>query len=170
KEIFRHAGFQAGGHADTISHADPSRSFVVETTEGIITKVSIAAQTRGRQEGVMDWQCNYWLFSESGFVALEGFGLSEKAAAGYAGGTQKLSIWQADGGLTQRRLPSWETPWWLHQAGERGFVATHLFYATPLTIGFGNNPFVVNAEGPKKDPTAEAAGGKLALPRFLRVR
>ena len=33
--------------------------------------------------------------------------------------------------------------------------ATHLFYATPLTIGFGNNPFAVNAEGPSKDPKAE---------------
>src|SRR5262249_34466457 len=169
KEVFRHAGFQAGGQTDTTSHADPSRPFVVETTEGIITKVSITTQTKGRQDGVVDWQCNYWLFPEGGFVALEGFGLSEKAAAGYAGGTQKLSIWQADGGLTQRHLPSWETPWWLHQAGERGFVATHLFYATPLTIGFGNNPFAVNAEGPNKDPKAEADEGKLALTWFHRI-
>jgi hypothetical protein len=33
EEIFRHAGFQAGGHAETSSHADPARPFVVETTE-----------------------------------------------------------------------------------------------------------------------------------------
>src|SRR5262245_3619801 len=56
KEIFRHAGFQAGGQTDTTSHADPSRPFVVETAEGIITKITISAQTRGRQDGVMDWQ------------------------------------------------------------------------------------------------------------------
>src|SRR5262249_22953938 len=75
----------------------------------------------------------------------------------------------AGGNFTQRRAPLWETPWWLHQAGERGFVATHLFYATPLTIGFGNNPFAVNAEGPNKDPKAEANGGKLALTCFHRI-
>jgi hypothetical protein len=167
KEIFRHAGFQAGGQTDTSSHADPSRPFVVETTEGIITKVTIAAQTRGRQDGVMDWQACYWLFPEGGFVALEGFSLTR--AAGYVGGSQKLSIWQADGNFTQRRAPLWDTPWWLHQAGERGFVATHLFDATPLTIGFGNNPFAVNAEGPKKDPTAEVEDGKLALSWFHRI-
>src|SRR5262249_4772381 len=57
----------------------------------------------------------------------------------------------------------WETPWWLHQAGDRGFVATHLFYATPLTVGYGNNPFAVNAEGADKDPKAEAAGNRLTL-------
>src|SRR5262245_33374151 len=167
KEVFRHAGFQAGGQTDTTSHADPSRPFVVETAEGIITKISIAAQTKGRQDGVMDWQCCYWLFPEGGFVALEGFSRGE--TAGYAGGPQKLSIWQTDGNLTPRRAPLWETPWWLHQAGERCFVATHLFYATPLTIGFGNNPFAVNAEGPGKDPKAEADEGKLALTWFHRV-
>jgi hypothetical protein len=167
KEILRHAGFQAGGQTDTTSHADPSRPFVVETAEGIITKVTIAAQTRGRQDGVTDWQCCYWLFPEGGFVALEGFSLGE--TANYLGGSQKLSIWQADGDFTQRRAPLWETPWWLHQAGERGFVATHLFYATPLTIGFGNNPFAVNAEGPNKDPKAEVEGGKLALTWFHRI-
>ena len=161
KELFRHAGFQAGGHAETTSHADPSRPFVVETTEGIITAISITAQTKGRQDGVMDWQCRYWLFPEGGFVALEGFSIGD--TAGYAGGPQKLSIWQADGGFTQRHAPVWETPWWLHQAGERGFVATHLFQATPLTIGFGNNPFAVNAEGPDKAPRIESDGPRLAL-------
>ena len=182
QEIFRHAGFQAGGQADATSHADPSRPFVVETVEGIITKITITAQTaltlpsppgrEGRvrgQDGTMDWQCTYWLSPEGGFVALEGFALSDRAASGYAGGVQKLSVWQADGGFTQRRAPLWETPWWLHQAGERGFVATHLFYATPLAIGFGNNPFAVNAEGPKKDPKAEVDGKKLALTWFHRI-
>src|SRR5262249_11313919 len=108
-----------------------------------------------------------WLFPEGGFVALEGFSISE--TADYAGGPQKLSIWQTEGNFTQRRAPLWETPWWLHQAGERGFVATHLFYATPLTIGFGNNPFAVNAEGPAKDPKAEADEKKLALTWFHRI-
>src|SRR5262245_43205114 len=167
KEVFRHAGFQAGGQADTTSHADPSRPFVVETAEGIITNVTITSQTRGRQDGVMDWQCNYWLFPEGGFAALEGFSLSE--SAGYLGGAQKLTIWQADGNFTQRRAPLWETPWWLHQAGERGFVATHLFEATPLTIGFGNNPFAVNAEGQDKDPRAGADGRGLALTWSHRI-
>jgi hypothetical protein len=167
KEMFRHAGFQAGGQADTTSHADPSRPFVVETAEGIVTKISIAAQTKGRQDGTMDWQCCYWLFPEGGFVALEGFSLG--ATAGYAGGPQKLSIWQTEGNFTQRRAPLWETPWWLHQAGERGFVATHLFHATPLTIGFGNNPFAVNAEGPDKDPRAESDGRRLALTWSHRI-
>jgi hypothetical protein len=161
KEVFRCAGFQAGDQAGTVSHADPSRPFVVEASEGIITKVSLTAQTKGRKGGAMDWQCSYWLFPEGGFVALEGFSLSD--AAGYVGGPQKLSIWQADGDFTQCRAPLWETPWWLHQAGERGFVATHLFYATPLTVGFGNNPFAVNAEGPAKGPKVEAAGNRLAL-------
>jgi hypothetical protein len=169
KEIFRHAGFQAGGQNDTTSHADPSRPFVVETAEGIITKVSIAAQTRGRKDGVMNWQCCYWLFPEGSFVALEGYSLTEQAASGYAGGAQRLSVWQTDGGFAQHEVPSWEKPWWVHQAGERGFVASHLFYATPLTIGFGNNPFAVNAEGPNKDPKAEAAEGKLALTWFHRI-
>jgi hypothetical protein len=167
KEIFRQAGFQAGGQTDPTSHADPSRPFVVETVEGIITKITITAQTRGRRDGVMDWQCCYWLFPEGSFAALEGFSLGEPT--GYVGGPQQLSIWQTDGTFTQRRAPLWETPWWLHQAGERGFVATHLFYATPLTIGFGNNPFAVNAEGPNKDPKAQVDQGKLALTWFHRI-
>jgi hypothetical protein len=161
KEMFRCAGFEAGDVADTTSHADPSRPFAVETTEGIITKVTVTAHTKGRRDGVMDWQCTYWLFPEGGFVALEGFSLSE--TADYLGGPQKLSIWQTEGDFTQRRGPLWETPWWLHQAGERGYVASHLFQATPLTIGFGNNPFAVNAEGPDKDPKAEAKGRTLTL-------
>jgi hypothetical protein len=166
-EVLRHAGFRAGGHAETTSHADPSRPFAVETTEGIITAISITAQTKGREGGDMDWQCRYWLFPEGGFVALEGFSVGD--TSGYAGGPQKLSIWQADGGFTPRHGPLWDTPWWLHQAGERGFVATHLFQATPLTIGFGNNPFAVNAEGPDKAPRVEADGPRLALSWSHRI-
>jgi hypothetical protein len=161
KELIRHAGFHAGGHADTVSHADPRRPFVVETLEGIITKVSLTGQTRGRQDGAMDWQCSYWLFPEGGFVALDGFSLTEPA--GYVGGPQRLDIWQADGDFTLRQGPSWDTPWWLHQAGKQGFVTTHLFYATPLAVGFGNNPFAVNAEGADKDPRVETAGNRLTL-------
>jgi hypothetical protein len=161
KEMFRGAGFDAGGQADTTSHADPSRPFAVETVAGIITKLTVTAQTKGRQGGFMDWQCTYWLFPEGSFAALEGFSLGD--AAGYVGGPQQLSLWQTDGNFTTSRAPLWETPWWLHQAGEWGFVATHLFYATPLTIGYGNNPFVVNAEGTGKDPSVEAAGNRLIL-------
>jgi hypothetical protein len=167
KEIFRCAGFQAGGVAGSGSHADPGRPFVVETTEGIITKISIAAQTGGPRNGSMDWQCSYWLFPEGCYVGLEGFSLSD--TAGYIGGPQKLSIWEASEGFTLKRAPLWETPWWLHQAGKNGFVATHLFYATPLTIGFGNNPFVVNAEGANKDPRVDAAGKRLTLAWSHRI-
>jgi hypothetical protein len=167
KEIFRHAGFHAGDQVESTSHADPSRPFTVETVEGIITTVSITGQTKGRKDGVMDWQCRYWLFPEGSFVALEGFSTSE--TGGYVGGPQKLSIWQTEGDFTQRQTPLWESPWWVHQAGERGFVATHLFRATPLTIGFGNNPFAVNAEGPDKDPKVETDGRKLTLSWAHRI-
>jgi hypothetical protein len=115
----------------------------------------------------MDWQCTYWLFPEGGFAALEGFSLSE--TNGYAGGVQKLDVWQAEKGFTQQRAPQWDTPWWLHQAGERGHVASHLFFATPLSVGFGNNPFAVNSEGPKKDPRVELQDGKLSLTWFHRI-
>jgi hypothetical protein len=167
KEILRHAGFRAGGHQGTASHADPTRPFVVEMIEGIITKISITAQTPGRQDGALDWQCSYWLFPEGGFVALEGFSLGD--TAGYLGGPQQLSLWQTDGAFTLRRGPLWETPWWLHQAGARGFVATHLFHATPLTIGFGNNPFAVNVEGPGKDPHVDVDGQRLVLSWSHRI-
>jgi hypothetical protein len=167
KEILRHAGFHAGEQVDTPSHADPTRPFTVETTEGIITTVSITGQTKGRKDGVMDWQCRYWLFPEGGFVGLEGFSISE--AAGYMGGPQKLSIFQSEGNLTQTQAPKWDAPWWLHQVSERGFVATHLFAATPLAIGFGNNPFAVNAEGPDKDPKVESDGRKLTLTWSHRI-
>jgi hypothetical protein len=167
KEVFRSAGFAAGGVAEAVSHVDPKRPFTLESAEGIITKIAVTGQTRGRKEGSTDWQCTYWLFPEGGFVALEGFSLSDPAA--YMGGLQKLSIFQTDGNFTQIRAPVWDTPWWLHRSGERGFVATHLFSATPLTIGFGNNPFTVNAEGPNKDPKAHVEDGKLALTWFHRI-
>jgi hypothetical protein len=169
KELFRSAGFQAGAWEDKVSHADPSRPFVVETVEGIVTKVRLTAQTKGRREGTMDWQCTYWLFPEGGFVALEGFSLSD--TTDYLGGPQQLTLWQTEGKFGERHAPQWEKPWWLHQAGDRGFVATHLFYATPLTIGFGNNPFTVNAEGADKDPklSSSADGDKLALQWSHRV-
>lgn len=167
KEIFRQAGFEAGGHANASGHADLSRPFTVETVDGVITKVTVTAQTKGHQDAAMDWQCTYWLFPEGGIAALEGFSLGE--AAGYNGGVQKLSVWQAEGGFTQVRAPEWDTQWWLHQAGKHGFVASHLFYATPLTIGFGNNPFAVNSEGPNKEPNAVTEDGKLALTWFHRI-
>jgi hypothetical protein len=161
KEIFRFAGFHAGEWEDTASHADPSRPFVLETLEGIITKITLTAQTKGRGAGSMDWKCCYWLIPEGSFVALEGFSLSD--TAGYGGGPQKLSIWQAERKFTLCHAPLWETPWWLHQTGDRGYVATHLFYATPLAIGYGNNPFAVNAEGADKEPKMEADGNRLVL-------
>jgi hypothetical protein len=167
KELFRYAGFQAGGVTNSTGHADRARPFSVETVEGIITKVSVSAQTQGRPGGLMDWQCTYWLFPEGSYVGLEGFSLND--TDGYVGGPQKLSAWQADGGFTTTRAPLWETPWCVHKAGDRGFVATHLFYATPLTIGFGNNPFSVNSEGADRDPKVEAAGERLMLTWSHRV-
>jgi hypothetical protein len=167
KELFRAAGFHAGGWTDKGGHADPARPFLVETVEGVITKISVTAQTAGRNGSVMDWQCSYWLFPEGAFVALEGFSLGD--AAGYPGGPQQLSIWQAPGNVATVRTPVWETPWWLHQAGDRGFVATHLFHATPLTVGFGNNPFAVNVEGPAKNPKVDAAGDRLTLTWSHRI-
>ena len=161
KEIFRCAGFQAGGTTDTVSHADPSRPVRVETWDGIITKVAITGHTKGRQGGTMDWQSTYWLFKEGTFVGLHGFSLSD--TTGYIGGPQKITIWQADGDFVNQNMPSWDKPWWLYQAGEGKFVATHLFQATPLTIGYGNNPFTVNAEGLDKDPKVWADGKRLSL-------
>ena len=46
----------------------------------------------------------------------------------------------------------------MHEVGDAGFVATHLFYHVPLTIGYGNNPFTVNAEGGDKSPRVELVG------------
>jgi hypothetical protein len=161
EELLRSAGFQAGDHEAAVSHADPARPFAVETVEGIITRIAVRAQTEGRQGGAMDWQCTYWLFPEGSFVALEGFSLG--SASGYLGGPQRLSLWQAEDAIRMRHGPLWETPWWLHQIGPRGFVATHMFFATPLAVGYGNNPFTVNAEGPDREPRVESTANRLAL-------
>jgi hypothetical protein len=167
KELFRSAGFQAGEQKEEVSHADPSRPYMVDVQEGIITRVVVTGQTRGRRDGSMDWQCTYWLFPEGSYAALEGYSLSE--ATGYVGGPQKLSLWKTTGKFTERRAPLWETPWHLFQVGDQGFAATHLFYATPLTIGFGNNPFAVNSEGADRDPKAAVEGDQLALQWSHRI-
>jgi len=101
----------------------------------------------------MDWHCNYWLFLK----ALSSHSKASVSATQRTilAGPQKLRIWQVDGDFNRLRAPLWNTPWWLHQAGKRGFVATHLFHATPLAIGFGNNPFASNAEGADKDPKVQ---------------
>jgi hypothetical protein len=167
REFFRCSGFDTGGTADTVSHADPSRPSIVETTSGMITKLAITGQTKWRSRGAIDWQCTYWLFPEGGYVGLEGFSLTNPGQ--YRGGPQTLSILAPPEGVaefTASHEPDWDRPWWLHQVGDRGFLATHPFFATPLTIGYCNNPFTVNAEGPNKDPRVEAAGTRLALRWF----
>jgi hypothetical protein len=167
--LFRMLGFNAGGWSQTVSHADPERPFTVETTEnGVCTKVHLVGQTEGRKNGTMDWQCTYWLFPEGGFVGLEGFSISD--TTDYNGGPQKLGIWgTTDGKFTTLAEPTWDKPWWLHQAGARGFVATHLFQNTPLTVGFGNNPFTVNSDAKDKEPKVENLGEQLVLSWVHRV-
>jgi hypothetical protein len=160
-EIFHYAGFNAGNAAGTSSHADPTRPYTIEKTVGIITKVRVTGQTDGRNGAPMDWQCTYWLFPEGGYVALEGFNMADPS--GYKGGPQKLSLWQAPAEFIETHKPTWETPWWLHQAAPGGFVATHLLYAPSFAVGYGNNPFTINAEGNGKEPAMERAGSQLAL-------
>lgn len=170
QELLRSAGFDTGGTTGSVSHAEASRPFTVETTAGMITKLVVSGQTKWRQDGAMNWQCTYWLFPEGAYVALEGFSLANRSQ--YRGGPQTLSIFappDETAGFTAAHLPNWDKPWWLHQVGDRGFVATHLFHATPLTIGYGNNPFTVNAEGPNKDPRVELDGRRLALRWFHEV-
>jgi len=161
KELFRYAGFNAGNASGASSHSDPARPYTIEKTEGIITKVHLAGQTDGRNGAPMDWQCTYWLFPEGGYVALEGFNMADPA--GYKGGPQKLSLWEAPADFAESHAPTWDKPWWLHQAGPGGFVATHLLYAPSLTIGYGNNPYTINAEGTGKEPAVERAGHQLSL-------
>lgn len=170
RELFRSAGFDAGGTADSVSHADPSRPFTVETTTGIVTKLIVTGQTKWREDGAMNWQGTYWLFPEGSYVGLEGFSLSRPAQ--YRGGPQQLSRFvppEGVEGFAMAHAPRWEKPWWLHQVGDRGFMATHLFHATPLTIGYGNNPFTVNAEGPDKDPRVDLDDQRLTLRWFHEV-
>jgi hypothetical protein len=173
KELLRSAGFDAGGSAGSVSHAEAARPFAIETTTGIITRLSVTGQTKWRQDGEMNWQCTYWLMPEGSYVALEGFSLSHPAQ--YLGGPQKLSLLAtpesegASAGFTLAHPPDWDKPWWLLQAGDRGFAAAHLFHATPLSIGLGNNPFTVNAEGPDKEPAIELDGTRLALRWFHQV-
>ncbi|MHC4406562.1 MAG: hypothetical protein ACYTG0_43610, partial [Planctomycetota bacterium] len=161
RELFRYAGFDAGGTANTVSHAAPSRPFAIEVAEGIITKLSITSQTQGRQGAPMDWQCTYWLFPEGSYVALEGFSIFK--TEGYRGGEQKLSVWQSDTEFTPIHEPLWTAPWWVHRIGELGFVATHLWHDVPLTIGYGNNPFTVNAEAAGQAPQVQGEGHRMAL-------
>src|SRR5262249_4347168 len=156
------AGFDAGGATGVVSHADPTHPYAIEAVTGIITKLLVTGQTNWRQAGVIDWQCTYWLFPDGAYVGLEGFSLSDPGS--YLGSHQKLSILaspEGTTGFTQTHAPHWDKPWWLHQVGDRGFIATHLFYATPLTIGYGNNPFTVNAEGQNKDPRIDGDGPQL---------
>jgi hypothetical protein len=169
QELFRCGGFDAGGAADAVSHADPARPFTIEATEGLVTRLAITGHTKWRQDASMDWQCTYWLFPEGGYVALEGFSLSDPGT--YLGGHQKLSLFSAPAGaeFSVGHAPNWDQPWWLHKIGERGFIATHQFFATPLTVGYGNNPFTVNAEGQNKEPRVDLENGQLALRWFHQV-
>lgn len=162
KELLRYAGFDAGQATGTTSHVDTSKPFTVETTSGIITKLTVHSQTAGRDGGDMHWQCTYWLFPEGGCVALEGFSLDK--TEGYIGGVQKLSLWQTPEPAAVAHEPLWETPWWLHRVGDRGHVATHLFHSVPLTVGYGNNPFTVNSMAPPtRAATIEQTGDRLSL-------
>lgn len=170
RALLNSAGFEAGGASGTMSHVDPAQPFTISATTGIATKLVVTGKTKWRDSGSMDWQCTYWLLPEGSYVALEGFSLGQ--ASQYRGGPQKLSIYApaADAGeFHEVHAPSWEQPWYLHAIGERGFAATHLMHAVPLAIGYGNNPFTVNAEGPNKDPRIEADAKSLALRWFHEV-
>jgi hypothetical protein len=162
QDLFHYAGFDAGETAGTTAHVDPARHFVVESTAGIITKLTIRGQTPGRAGGDMDWQCTYWVFPQGAYTALEGYSLSN--TDGYIGGLQAMSVWQGAETLRQVQQPRWESPWWLHTIGQRGAVATHLFHSTPLAVGYGNNPFTVNALAPAgRAATMEQDGDRVAL-------
>ncbi|MBI1311087.1 hypothetical protein GC176_07240 [bacterium] len=170
RELFRLAGFDAGAATGTVSRADFSRPFTIEATQAIITKLTVTGETPRSKGGTQRWQSTYWLFPEGAYCALEGYSLTEPA--GYRGGHQKLEILAPpDGveGFTQVRGPSWDAPWYVHQVGDRGFTAAHLFFATPLTTGYGNNPFTVTAEGPNKEPRADVEDGRLALRWFHQI-
>ena len=161
KELYRCAGFEAGGAAGAEAHADPSMPFSLRVEEGIITKALLAGKTKGRNGGQMDWQCTYWLFPEGGYVGLEGFSVAQ--AEGYRGGDQKLSIWEGAAEFEEVGRPRWEADWWVHRIGDRGFLAAHLFHDVPLTVGYGNNPFTVNPDAERRRPALAAEGKRLEL-------
>lgn len=170
KELFRSAGFDAGGSAGSAGHADFARPFSIEAVHGIVTRLSIIGETERAKGGLVEWQSTYWLFPEGTCVALEGFGLTEPGD--YRGGHQTLSVFappEGAAGFKQVSGPNWDKPWYVHRVGDRGFTAAHLFFGTPLTIGYGNNPFTVNAEGPNKEPRADVEEGRLALRWFHQI-
>ncbi len=160
-EIFHYAGFQAGNASGESSHADPARPYTIDKLTGIVTRIHVTGQTNGRNNAPMDWQSTYWLFPEGGYVALEGFNMGDPA--GYHGGPQKLSIWQAPADFSEVHKPTWDAPWWVHQAGGSGFVSTHLLYSVSLATGYGNNPFTINAEGNGREPDIQRMGNQLSL-------
>jgi hypothetical protein len=151
KELFRYGGFKISdkslgknGSITENTHADPTRPFVIEIVEGIITKVSVRAQTNGRAGSATDWQCIYWLFPEGSYVALKGFSFDN--ADNYLGGGMSMAVLEMSKQPQPVHEPTWERPWWLHQVGDAAFTAIHQFADTPLTVGYANNPF--NASTP----------------------
>lgn len=163
KEIFRDAGFNAGGVEGKIGHTDPQRPWTIEKASGIVTKLQITSQTAGRNGAAMNWQRTYWLFPEGAYVALEGFCLDE--VGNYRGGPQQMSIWSAAAAAPFKEVhaPAWESPWWLHRAADDQYIATHLLYSVPLGVGYCNNPYTINAEGNGKEPVMQASGDRLSL-------
>jgi hypothetical protein len=150
-ELYRYTGFKIGdksagknGSITDSTFADVNQSFSVDITTGIITKISLEGTAAGRMGSATNWQCQYWLFPEGGYVALKGFSLEN--TDDYLGGGLSLAIWEIERQPQQIHAPTWERPWWLHQIGGQSFTAVHLFSDVPLTSGFGNNPF--NASAP----------------------
>jgi hypothetical protein len=165
RDLFHYAGYDAGQSTSEHAHLDPSKPWAAEITAGLITKLTVTGQTAGRNGDGMDWQCAYWLVPGGAYVALEGFALEK--TDGYIGGNQKISSWKAGDDFTEQHAPLWESPWWLHRSGDQAFVATHLFHSTPLTIGYGNNPFTANSMAPPtRAASMELENGKLALRWF----
>jgi hypothetical protein len=151
RELVRYAGFKLGdksagkdGSIADGTHADPTRPFSIEVSEGIITKLLVRGQTAGRAGSDLHWQCTYWLFPEGSYVALKGFSFDN--TDGYLGGGLSMSVWETTRQPREVHPPLWEKPWWLHQIGDGAFVAIHQFTDTPLAVGYGNNPF--NASTP----------------------
>ncbi|MBI4586478.1 MAG: hypothetical protein HY717_20905 [Planctomycetes bacterium] len=158
QEVCRSAGFEAGEASGAFSHADPSMPFALQVTEGLVTKLRVEGRMKGRKESEQGWQCTYWLFPEGSWVALEGFSLGN--TEGYLGGEQTLSRWEAMADFAPAHEPTWESPWWLYRLGDDRFIALHQFCSTPLTIGYGNNPF---SASPERSHKAVARGNRLDL-------